>query len=139
MNKKILVALDDSDYAKNVMNQALELARSYQAELLGVSVIDTRYLVGSDESNQYLIGIWKASYQALIDECVKLAKKSNVNYIHEILEGNPSEEILKHAEKNNVEIIVMGSLGKTAAAGIAIGSVTQTISALSKCSVFIVK
>ena len=139
MNKKILVALDDSDFAKNVMNQALELAKFYNATLLGVSVIDTAYLVGSDESNQYLVDIWKISYQAVIDESAKLADESVVNYTHKILEGNPAEEIIKYAEKNNVEIIVVGRLGKTAAAGIPMGSVTQKVSTFSKCSVFIVK
>jgi nucleotide-binding universal stress UspA family protein len=37
MSKKILVALDNSDYAEKVMLQAVEMANAYKASLVGVS------------------------------------------------------------------------------------------------------
>ena len=43
MSKKILVALDNSDYAEKVMLQAVEMANAYKASLVGVSVIDDAY------------------------------------------------------------------------------------------------
>lgn len=142
MNKKLLVALDNSEYAKNVMQKALELAKLHQASLLAISVIDTVYLSGCDECEPYLAetkSFWTASYQAIIDECTKLADQSDINYEHVIREGNPAEEIIKFSEQNDVEFIIVGHLGKSAKAGFLIGSVAQKIAAFSKCSVFIVK
>jgi len=46
---------------------------------------------------------------------------------------------LKYAEENNVDLIILGHLGKSAKEGFLIGSVAQKVSAYSKCSVLIVK
>ncbi len=140
MNKKILVALDNSDYAAKVMKQALELASLYNSPLLGISAIDNSYF--SDESSSYAAdtqSYWTDSFQYMIDECAKLADETNVFYQHELLNGNPAEEIIRYAEKNGIDFIVIGHLGKSAAFGFLIGSVAQKVAAHSKCSVFIVK
>jgi nucleotide-binding universal stress UspA family protein len=140
MNKKILVAIDNSDYATKVMNRALELASLYNSSLLGISVIDNSYF--SDESSSYSTdtqSYWTASFQYIIDECAKLADETDVFYQHELLNGNPAEEIVRYAEQNGIDFIVIGHLGKSAASGFLIGSVAQKVASHSKCSVFIVK
>jgi len=145
MKKKILVALDNSGYATKVMQQALEMAKLYQAELFGVSVFDDSWLV--DESSPYAadtLSYLSISYQAILDQCAKLAKEeeTNVDYTHKTLKGNPAEEIIKYAEQEGVAVIVMGHLGKSAesgASGFPIGSVALKVATYSKCSVYIVK
>ena len=142
MNKKILVALDNSDYAKKVMSQALELAKLYHASLMGVSVIDYSYFTDGDVSGAYAAdteGFWITSFQTVLDECTKLAEETDVFYTHEMLSGNPAEEIIKYAELHGIDFIVLGHLGKSAKSGFLIGSVAQKVAAYSKCSVFIVK
>jgi len=142
MSRKILVALDNSDYADKVMLQAIELAKLYKTPLLAVSVIDDAYLGECDESDPYACATrdyWSVSYQAVVDKCKQLADEGNIDLLHEVLNGNPAEQIIKYADNNGVDLIVMGHLGKTAAAGFLIGSVAQKVSAYSKCSVLIVK
>jgi len=53
MDKKILVALDNSDYAIKVMHQAVELADLYKCTLYGVAVIDDSYFTAGDDSDAY--------------------------------------------------------------------------------------
>jgi len=140
MSKNILVALDNSDYADKVMLQAVELAKLYKTSLLGISVIDDSYFGNIDET--YAIetrDYWTVSVQGVLDNCVKLAGENGIDFSQEIVHGNPAEEIIKYAMKKGVDLIVMGHLGKSAAAGFLIGSVAQKVSAHSKCSVLIVK
>jgi len=56
-----------------------------------------------------------------------------------MISGHPAEEIIKYAADNQIDIIVLGHLGKSAASGFGIGSVAQKVAAFAKCSVLIVK
>ena len=137
MSKKILVALDNSDYAEKVMIQAVEMATAYKASLIGVSVVDDSYTKGCDECEPWVNVIDKC--KNILEEGKGCTEESCITFQHKMLAGSPAVEILKYAEREGIDIIVLGHLGKTAASGFAMGSVAQKVAAYSKCSVFIVK
>lgn len=142
MNKKIMVALDNSDYAEKLMMKALEMSKLYNAELFGVSVIDYSYFSDCDECSKYAEDtqeFWTESFKAVTDKCAKLAEDTDVYYHHEMLKGNPAEEVIKYADHLGVDFIIIGHLGKSASSSFLIGSVAQRVVSHSKCSVFIVK
>jgi nucleotide-binding universal stress UspA family protein len=66
-------------------------------------------------------------------------KAANVEIEPVILEGNPANEIVDFAEKNDIELIVMGSHGKTGIQRFLIGSVAENVVRHSKKSVLVVK
>jgi nucleotide-binding universal stress UspA family protein len=144
MIRKILVALDNSDLAHKVMLQALELAKVYQAQIFAVSVINYSALseidnVSSGAGTTEEIYNWTNSFQEVLDKCRELAGEFGIEHYEAMLSGTPAEEILKYAEENNIDLIVMGHIGKTGAAGFVLGSVSQKVSTHSKCTVVIVK
>ena len=142
MDKKILVALDNSDYAIKVMHQAVELADLYKCTLYGVSVIDNSYFSTGDQSDSYsdnAESFWTTTFQHVLDECSKLAEQKDIYFQQNMINGNPAEEIIKYAADYDFDIIVLGHLGKSAASGFGIGSVAQKVAAYAKCSVLIVK
>ena len=149
MSKKILVALDNSDYAEKVMLKALEIAKAYKASLIGVSVIEDAYIKGCNECEPWVNSTkdyWTTSYQTVLDKCNDIVnegkgctEESCIVFEHKMLTGSPAEEIIRYAEQQGVDLIVLGHLGKSAASGFAIGSVAQKVAAYSKASVFIVK
>lgn len=142
MSKKILVALDNSDYAPKVMLQAIEFAKLYNTSLHVISVIDDTFLREMDETDQLFLdtkAYWTMSVQSVLDNCTKIAEEKGVGCDVEILTGKPAPEIIKFAEEKYIDFIVLGHLGKTAAKGFTIGSVAQKVAAHSKCSVLIVK
>jgi nucleotide-binding universal stress UspA family protein len=63
----------------------------------------------------------------------------NVDVESIILEGNPVEEILDFAEKNDIDLIVMGTQGKSAVQRFLIGSVSENVVRHSERSVLVVK
>lgn len=141
MNKKILVALDNSDYATKVMQNAIELAKSYQAQLQAISVLEVipAYAAGSPVSPKQSLGSYHESLKTVLDNCTKLAAENGIECNVELLNGNPAEEIIKYAEEKGTDIIVMGHLGETTSPSFLIGSVAQKVVAFGKCSVFIVR
>ncbi|MDH7497399.1 MAG: universal stress protein [Syntrophomonadaceae bacterium] len=140
MSKKIMVALDNSDYADKVMTQAVELTGLYNTRLHGLAVIDDAYWADMDEPfASQTRDFWTTAYSDVLARCAKLAEGADIYFDQEIVHGNPAEQIIARAEKEGIELIVLGHLGKTAAQGFQIGSVAQKVAAFAKCSVFIVK
>ncbi|MDD4775611.1 MAG: universal stress protein [Syntrophomonas sp.] len=146
MIKKILVALDNSKMADQVIAQAVDLARVYKAQLFAVSVIN--YSVLSDIDNvadaptplmTEVIYAWTGSLQEVLDKCRDLARENRVECFQEMLSGNPAQEIIKYADANHIDLIVMGHIGRTAATGFLMGSVSQKVASHSKKSVMIIK
>ena len=56
-----------------------------------------------------------------------------------ILEGNPADEIVKFAEENDIDLIVMGTLGKTGIQRFLLGSVTENVIRHSKKPVLVIR
>ena len=56
-----------------------------------------------------------------------------------VLEGNPAHEIVKFAEENDIELIVMGTLGKTGIQKFLLGSVTENVVRHSKVPVLVIR
>lgn len=76
----------------------------------------------------------------LLEDAVDMAKTRGVKDIHKIVEdGDPTSRILETAQKQNVDMIVMGSRGLGNLEGLLLGSVSQKVNHLSKCTCVCVK
>ncbi len=68
----------------------------------------------------------------------KLARASGVNIQTKVDIGSPAEAILKSADENQMDAIVMGSKGKTGLSKVLLGSVAEKVVRNSKIPVVIV-
>ncbi|MCX6090570.1 MAG: universal stress protein [Candidatus Atribacteria bacterium] len=59
--------------------------------------------------------------QQFMNNCDTFQDEEKVSF--EVSVGEPAEEVVKHAEENSVDLIVMGTHGRTGIAGIFLGSV----------------
>ena len=66
-------------------------------------------------------------------------RAANVEIESVILEGNPAKEIIDFAEKNDIDLIVMGTHGMTGIQRFLIGSVAENVVRHSKKSVLVVR
>jgi nucleotide-binding universal stress UspA family protein len=71
-----------------------------------------------------------------VKEC---GEASGVEVREVILEGHPSDEILNFAENNNIDLIVMGTLGKTGLDRFLMGSVAENVVRHAKVPVLVVR
>ncbi|MHB8073835.1 universal stress protein [Desulfosporosinus fructosivorans] len=141
MLKKILVATDASEYSRQALQRALELARKFHSEIVLLIVMDKPrgYAVNLlDEHVNWLEQIEQGGELA-IQATLEGIDISDVPLIKKIVQGNPATMILQEIETENIDLVVMGSHGYGAITGALLGSVSQRVLHGAKCSVLIAK
>jgi nucleotide-binding universal stress UspA family protein len=143
--KKIMIATDGSELVKKAVDTAIELAKLGQTKLYAVHVIPLGDFYSSmppsidaewiKDMEEHL----RIEGQEAIAYVEDAGRAANVEIEPVILEGNPANEIVDFAEKNDIELIVMGSHGKTGIQRFLIGSVAENVVRHSKKSVLVVK
>jgi nucleotide-binding universal stress UspA family protein len=148
--ERILLAVDGSDNSKRASKAAITLAKVFGAELSVVHVIPTLsyFSVGvvgiSSTTNNY----YKQYYEITenqgkhwIDDILSEARVDGVKAQGEILRPTSSiaYSILRKAEKDNSDLIVIGTRGLGGFKKLLLGSVSSGVIGHSKCNVLIIK
>jgi|APSaa5957512622_1039677.scaffolds.fasta_scaffold04897_7 universal stress protein A len=139
--EKILCPIDFSEYSKEALKYAVSFAMKDEAKLFLLHVIDIRTF----EDDLEVIGV-----EQIRDEITKLHKSRLLDYIPKeirndikiealVVEGIPFVEIIDVSKKNKIDMIVMGSHGRTGIAHIMLGSVAEKVTRKAPCPVLIVK
>ena len=139
MYKKILVPTDGSDFAKKAQQHALFLSKACGAEILAVSVTENNFVNGlplEDEVYQ-LNQILKEQSEENLKEFDSL-NDEDIKITHVIREGSPPKIILDVAGEEDVDLIVMGSSGKSGFDRFIMGSVADKVVNSAKCAVLVV-
>lgn len=139
MYNKILVPTDGSDFAKKAQKHALFLAGVSGAEIIAVSVTENNFVNGLplDDEVYQLNQILKERSEENLQEFDKL-NADDLKITHVIREGSPAKCILEVAKEENVDLIVMGSSGKSGFDRFIMGSVADKVVNSAKCAVLVI-
>ena len=137
--KKILIATDGSKRTQSAVETGIELARQHKSKIYAVYVVDTVTFTSIP-----MDVTWENMYQLLKDEgedAVKVVKDfaPDVDVETRVLEGNPAIEITKFASDNGVDLIVVGTLGKSGIDRILLGSTAEKVIRIANCPVLVIK
>ena len=138
--KKILIATDGSENTKKAVDYGIELARIAEAEVHAVYVLDAGAF-----ATLPMDAAWESMYELIRAEGSEALKhvedqgmESGVPAQCSILEGHPASEIVLYAQEHEIDLIVMGTLGKTGLDRILVGSVATKVVHTSTIPVLIV-
>ena len=138
---KIIVPVDGSEESKKAAKKAIYIAKHIKSSIIALYVIDssftTNYGIGSDMLSPDFSALLKREAEIVLNEVAKMGKRNGVRVVKKIVEGVPSEEIIKAANKK--DLIIMGSRGRSALERILIGSVSEKVLHHAPCSVMIVR
>lgn len=139
MYKKILVPTDGSEFAKKAQKHALFLAKVSGAEIVAVSVTENNFVNGLplDDEIYQLNQILQERSEENLKEFDEL-NEENLKISHVIREGSPAKVILEVANEENIDLIVMGSSGKSGFDRFIMGSVADKVVNSAKCAVLVV-
>lgn len=139
MYKKILVPTDGSEFAKKAQKHALFLSKVSGAEIIAVSVTENNFVNGLplDDEVYQLNQILKERSEENLKEFDEL-NNDDLRITHVIREGSPAKVILEVAEEENIDLIVMGSSGKSGFDRFIMGSVADKVVNSAKCAVLVV-
>lgn len=133
---RILVGIDGSGYSMEAGQRALDLALSYGGEVHAITVLDVhvedglRYGVLDETRHKHFTAL-----QILAGQGEKLG----VPVVTELREGSAYEQIVKYKEEHDIQLIVLGSYGRTALTRMLMGSVVERVAALSRRPTLVVK
>jgi nucleotide-binding universal stress UspA family protein len=138
---KILVALDNSEQSFKALSKAVDMAKKEKAELALINVYPD-FSDDEGELKQAIPSLVKSA-EKTIDRGKLEAEKAGLTVKTFIESGSSAaENIVKHAEKNNIDMIVMGHKSKTGLGKLErllVGSVAGKVVTYAPCSVLVVR
>lgn len=148
---KILVPVDGSINSMKAIDYAVNLAEKYKSEIIALHVLYSQSgfafhketvagTITSSSLNDLNLEA-KQEAEKWFKEINKRAEKMNVQIKTEVVFTVISivEGILTHAEKENIDLIIIGSKGKSGWKKLIVGSVASGISTYAHCPILIVR
>jgi nucleotide-binding universal stress UspA family protein len=145
MIKKIMIATDGSDMSKKAVKVGVDIAHHSRGSVAAVYVIDLSRL-SHLPGYAMLPGLKEKISQLMKEEgrqatqfAEDLASILNIPCRKIVLQGNPSQEILKSAREMEADLIVIGSRGRTGIEKFLLGSVAEKVVLQSTIPVLMIK
>ena len=137
MYDQVLVPTDGSEGTRGAIERAIDLATTYDAALHTIYVVDTN--VGIDSSVPGTLDAFEAAGENAIDEVIQKAESARVNTIEGVVaQGTPHQAILEYVDEHDIDLVVMGTHGRTGLDRYLLGSVTENVIRLSDAPVLTV-
>jgi nucleotide-binding universal stress UspA family protein len=151
--KKILVGIDGSEKSFEAADYAINLAVKYKSELL---LIVNIFKIGSWYHGEYpytwgkpevLDGVYekeKQEMQNILNNKIKnKADKLNLNSKIDLImtprTADPSIVLVDYSKRNNIDLIIVGTKGRTGFKKLLLGSVASGIVTSAHCPVLVIK
>ncbi len=126
MTKKILVAVDGSPPTHKVIRVGLEEARCHNAELHIVHVIENGWAEG-DVARELAIRDLEEEAASLLSSMKAEAEAQGAEAIVHLLRGHPGDRIVDCAIDLGVDMVILGSVGRSQVKRMIAGSVSMFV------------
>ena len=137
---RILVPTDGSTSSRPAIEHSVDLASAHEATIHGVYVINTASFASIPTE-----GTWEGVSEMLeregkeaLEEIAEIAGERDVPVECVQLDGAPSREIVRYAEKHGCDLIVMGTHGRGGIDRLLLGSVAEKVVRSSRIPVLTV-
>lgn len=134
MFERILVPTDGSDHAEAALEYAMDIAERFDSTVVPCHVVDSRFLENAPHYDTVL-----ADGERLLDSVEAQLAEAAIPAEGSLATGVPHTAILDHVDDRDVDLIVMGSHGRTGAERFLLGSVTEKVLRQSDVPVLTVK
>lgn len=137
MFKHVLLALDASEYSKQALPAAIEIARKFDADLFVLHVAE------HDRGRAAAYPLESpAEATRLVGDAVEIARKAGISAKGELVDkaaGHVPQAIQEAAEARGIDLIVMGSRGLSDGLGFLVGSVTHKVMQMVEIPVLVTR
>jgi nucleotide-binding universal stress UspA family protein len=128
MFESILLPTDGSQDMTPVVDQTLELASLCDAEIHVLHVVDQRaYLSVPDDARAQVRETLEQDGHSFTKSVAERALEAGLAVVRELRWGDPAPAILSYAVENDIDVIVMGTHGRTGYERYLLGSVAEKV------------
>lgn len=142
MYKRILLPTDGSKVADKAEKHAFFIAEASGAEIVALSVVETSFSLGlpSDDSVFRINQLLKREIDKNLEKVEKFKEESypNVKLTLKSDEGSAADVILEAIEKEDIDLVVIGSSGKSGFDRFIMGSVAEKVVKAAEAPVLVV-
>ncbi|MGC2131586.1 MAG: universal stress protein [Candidatus Aquilonibacter sp.] len=143
MFNTILVAVDESEAAKEAGDLAVKLALEDHAGLVLVNVLDVGKLItvaGYDSPYPaQTIDIMRESAQQLLNDTKAACEAKGLKVVTAVGEGDATDEIVRLADEHSAGLICIGTHGRQGLARLFVGSVAEGVLRNANVPVLVVR
>lgn len=136
--KRILTAVDFSETSDKAFDYALSLARVFEAEVLALHVLEEPILYAPTTAQPYR-DAFERTMQGKLDEVVNRHSSEGVRVTPMMIPGAPFLEIIQLAEKENCDLIVLGTHGHGPIQNMLLGSVAEKVVRKARRPVLVIR
>lgn len=142
--KKILVPTDFSEFGKHSIRYGCEFAKRFSAELHLLNVVEDIYPIvpepgtPSPITGEYLAEL-KASSERALERLPEEDLADGLSVHREVVSGTPFLEIIRYAREHDIDLIVIGTHGRSGLIHALMGSVAEKVVRKSPCPVLTVR
>ena len=138
--RKILIAFDGSDPAREALRQAVDLSTAYSAELHCISVEGRLPAYAATLGEVDEAKAEKDRYFSAIErEAVTYAREHGIELHPVKMVGEPADRIVHYAEEGGFDLIVLGEKGHSRAHRFLLGDTSDKVVDHAPCSTLIVR
>ncbi len=141
---RILVPTDLSEFSKHAMRYGCEFANRFNAELHLLNIVQDVVAMVPEPGmafpapGEYLQELQQASSKAL-SELPDPTWLRGVNVVRHVRVGTPFLEIVRYAKETGIDLIVIGTHGRSGLAHVLLGSTAEKVVRKSPCPVLTVR
>ena len=138
--RKVLCPTDFSDPSYKALETARQLADRFSAELVLIHVVGPFPPPGSPhifDIHKYSLELTDSATKSL-EELVKERFSEGAALRYTVLKGNPPDEIVRMAQEEGIDVIVIATHGSSEWPDLLFGSVTDKVVRMAPCPVLTV-
>jgi len=135
----ILVAYDGSDHSQKALDLAVKIAGCSAGKLKVLFVFDKVPTIFGDDETEHFVERAMNKGHAVLDEATAHLREADIEFNTLTVEGPAAEAILRVAQAEGCDLIVMGSRGLGMMQGLLLGSVSYRVLHHAQIPVLIVR
>ena len=139
MYDRILLPTDGSETTDRALAHALDLTSRYDAELHILYVVDATVFANDVETGT-IVEEFETMGDRIVDHASEKAIDAGIEPASRtVVRGKPHRRILEYADESDIDLIVMGTHGRTGLDRYLLGSVTEKVVRISDVPVLTVR
>lgn len=140
--KKILYPTDFSESSLEALKYGVSFAKEFGAKLILMHVVSEN----TEGLNLPRVSSLESVEQELVQEAernlkvlIPIEQRKNLDWEMAILRGHPANEIMLYAHQNDIDLIIIGTHGRSGFEHIIFGSTAEKVVRKAPCPVLTVK
>ncbi|WP_255193679.1 universal stress protein [Natronobeatus ordinarius] len=141
MYRRILLPTDGGEATDDALEHAVDLAGQYDAELHVLYVVDASVVTGDIEVGT-IVEEFESAGEHILEDVAERAHEAGLErdrITTKLARGTPHRTILEYTADQDVDLIVMGTHGRTGIGRYLLGSVTERVVRLADVPVVTVR